>query len=545
MEFYTYLTLEDLNSHTGNNRIITPVISDYSPKNLECLALEYIKDYDPNQLIEFSAWLNMIYSVKEIVDVENFQNKLLKKSGWPEFKRKILIYRYTTLSLVGLAAKHIKDLKGTISLSDQSLENCGKYLVALAILNCHPHNEHDFIRQLIRDYPNYLPSIIVKSIYLNRILKSYLLLSHQDNTEWTNLLSSFTEINNFEIKRMVKFIASLWQYYFSSFDINRSETFLIYDSKFNNSLPVIKHISTTPIELGNKLEFTQDMELYRMPIETVRHPILMKDEGVRYPIDLVSIIDTNGALAYEIFKKCYYSDQNGSEQKQYRIFKENIYSSVSEDIFIKIIKKIFSENFEETRNIEGYPDCIIQNDNLIFLFEYTTAEPGFMSLFSEHINKVKNKYSDVLVARKNQSQQKAKLKQISNQIDLLKSKYRDKNIFPIMVTDNHFGDFDLLNEMGYFLTNAICEQNLQNLQEHKLTILSMDDIFNIFQYEETNSLSNLAEKVQHWNSDLSIKKDYFYSFSVYLKATCNDISKEYKAFCDEGLSYLGIKNKEA
>ena len=66
MELYTYLSLRDLNTSNINNHIITPAISDYSFNNLESLILEYIKDYDPNQLIEFSSWLNMIYSVKEV-----------------------------------------------------------------------------------------------------------------------------------------------------------------------------------------------------------------------------------------------------------------------------------------------------------------------------------------------------------------------------------------------------------------------------------------------------------------------------------------------
>lgn len=67
--------------------------------------------------------------------------------------------------------------------------------------------------------------------------------------------------------------------------------------------------------------------------------------------------------------------------------------------------------------------------------------------------------------------------------------------------------------------------------------------FNIFRYEETNSLPILVTKLNDWNSNLSIKQQYLYSFSAYLMSECTGISEKYKAFCDESFSYLGIKNK--
>ncbi|HFK5879044.1 TPA: hypothetical protein ACGYSL_002972 [Legionella pneumophila] len=544
MEFYTYLTLHDLKTPSSNNGIILPCIDDFSSENLEYWALEYIKDFEPCQLIEFSSWLNMIFSVKGINASEffQFQNHLLQQTGWPTFNHKILFHRYNTLSLIGLAAKHIKTLKGKVCLSANSLGDCGKYIVALAILNCHIHNEHDFIRQLIRDYPNYLHSDFVKRIYFNRIIKSYLLFTHQGNSDWDNLISSFEKKTKLEIKQIVKYIAGFWQYYFSNFNLTRAKTFFINDSKFKKALPIIKYLSTTTSELGNKLS-SQNIELYNVPIETVLRPIMHKEKGIRFPMDFLSIIDTNGALAYEIFKQCYYSEKKGSEQEQYKTYKDKIYSVVSEDIFINLIKRIFPKNFEETRYQPGYPECIVKDDASIILFEYTTQEPGYYTIFSQDISQVKKKYSNILICRTTQKNSKAKFDQISNQIGLLKTKYPGKSIFPILVTDNHFGDFDLLNEMDYFLTRAICEKKLQNLQENKITILSMDDIFFIFRYEEANLLSNLTQKLALWNSDLSLKREHCYSFSAYLISSCNGISENYKVFCNSTMSHLGIKTE--
>jgi hypothetical protein len=540
MEFYLYLSLEDLNTHNTNNGIILPSTNDYSFENIENLVLKYIKDYEPNHLIEFSAWLNMIYSVNDIKTNVAFQNNLLLKTGWPTYADKVLIHRFNTLSLIGLAAKHIESLKGTISLSENSLEDCGKYVVALALLNCHRHNTHDFIRQLIRDFPNYYPSDFIKTIFYNRILKSYALISYKKNSIWMNLLLSFKKKTNINIKDIVKFTSLSWTYYFNKFDINRMGTFLIDDSKFDKSLPVIRKLSITVKELAEKLS-PQDMELYKLPVETVRQPILSKGEGIRYPVDFVSIIDTNGALAYEIFEQCYFSSQTGNKRDQYRKFKDDIYWSISEDIFIEIIKEIFPDNFQETREKKGYPDCILQDDRSIILLEYTTAEPGFMSLFSENIQKVKNKYKNVLITRQNQKKSKAKLKQISDQIELIKKAHPNKKILPILVTDNHFGDFDLLNEMDNFLTSAIIDNKLQNLLQYKITILSMDDIFTIFRYEETNSFPNLVLKLNDWNSDLSIKKKYLFSFSSYVTSVCSGTSEKYKKFRDSALFFLGMK----
>lgn len=73
MEFYTYLTLHYLKTPSYNNGIILPCIDDFSSENLEYWALEYIKDFEPRQLIEFSSWLNMIFSVKGINSSEFFQ----------------------------------------------------------------------------------------------------------------------------------------------------------------------------------------------------------------------------------------------------------------------------------------------------------------------------------------------------------------------------------------------------------------------------------------------------------------------------------------
>ncbi|ARB92974.1 hypothetical protein A6J40_12640 [Legionella longbeachae] len=538
MEFYTYLTLEDL--HRCRNKIILPIISDFSSENLEYLALEYIKSYEPYQLIEFLSWLNMIVSVKEIEEIKLIQNHLLKKAGWPVFPRHILLHRYNLLSLLGLTLKHIETIKGTVSLSARCLMNSDKFLVALAILNCHPHKEHDFIRQLIRDFPNYNYNHFTKIIYFNRILKSYLLFSHKENKEWNDLLDLFKRENELDIKQLVRSLVGFWQYYSSKFNLNRHQTFFIKDSKFKKFLPAIKYLTSTTAEISKKFH-SQDIKLYNVSIETVLRPFILKEEGVRFPMDFLSIINTNGALAFEIFKQCYFSADNGSEAEQYKTFKDKIYSVISEDIFIKIIKRIFTENFEETRNQKGYPDCIVKDNRSIILFEYTTQEPGYLTIFSQDISKVKEKYSSILVKRTSQSSPKAKLQQISKHISLLENKYKGKKIFPILVTDNHFGDFDLLDQMDYFLTHCIYEKSLTNLKENKITFLSMDDIFFIFRYKKMNSISNLTKALLEWNSDFSLKKDYTYSFSAYLASNCKAISKNYRSFCGSAFSYLDIK----
>ncbi|MDP3267657.1 MAG: hypothetical protein Q8M40_01280 [Legionella sp.] len=538
MELYTYLTLEDL--HRCRNKTILPVISDLSPENLEYLALEYIKGYEPYQLIEFLSWLNMIVSVKEIDEIKLIQSHFFKNAGWPIFPHHILLHRYNLLSLLGLTLKHIETIKGTVSLSERCLINSDKFLVALAILNCHPHNEHDFIRQLIRDFPNYYNKHFRKIVYINRILKSYLLFSHKKNKDWNDLLDLFKRKNGLDVKQLVRSVVGFWQYYSSKFNINRHQTFYIEYSKFKKFLPEIKYLTSTTTEISRKF-YSQDIRLYNVSIETVLRPFVLKKEGVIFPMDFLSIINTNGALTFEIFKQCYFSSDNGSEAKQYKTFKDKIYSLISEDIFIKLIKRIFPENFEETRNQKGYPDCIVKDNGSIILFEYTTQEPGYLTIFSHDINKVKEKYSSILVKRTNQSDPKAKLEQISKHISLLENKYKGKKIFPILVTDNHFGDFDLLDQMDYFLTHCIYEKNLMNLKENKITFLSMDDIFFIFRYKRMNSISNLTKALVEWNSDFSLKQNYSYSFSAYLASNCKAISKNYRSFCDSAFSYLDMK----
>ncbi|HHF7345227.1 TPA: hypothetical protein ACPSKB_001646 [Legionella feeleii] len=628
MDLYTYLSPSDLFPQRGLKEIV-PSISDLSPENLEILAVKYIEKYDSTSIIKLSIWLNMIFQTKEMNEIIEIQNRLLLKAGFTPLKDKILFHRHNLLTIIRLISKHQKSFSSEITIDFNKLENTAKYIISLAILNCHESMEYDFVRQLIRDFPNHFSHGFIDTIQKNRVLKSSLLFS-MPNKEWKELLKKYYLKNGFRAEEIIKCALLLWNYYCKNFQSDQWSTLFIQNKNFDTYIKYFEYLSTSldsiaklfrrtdytfdyvlkekilekdlngfkektiyyyidpidrsflnfiikapnelliedkipledinvPLEQPSTLPLLEntkqsileittrkgytpntDTELYKSAQRLVGTPLLILDSETRCPFDLACLIDTNGALTYKIFEDGYFSGIEDQRFKDFKRFKDEIYARVSEDMFLSLVKEFFPNNFYYTADKEGYPDGILKVDNSLIILEYTTRDPGFISLYSHEISTVVTKYKNILTNNSLQTDPKAKLGQISNQIDLLKKDFSFSKIIPILITDNHFGDYDLLNNIDHFLTHAIWEMNLTNLKENKLTILSMDDFFTIFMLKETNNCKILMESLDKWNLNYQLKQEFYFSFSCFLLNEYKIKSKKFKKLAERAFQNINI-----
>jgi len=178
---------------------------------------------------------------------------------------------------------------------------------------------------------------------------------------------------------------------------------------------------------------------------------------------------------------------------------------------------------------DGMPEAYILEDNKLILFEFTTREPGFYRLHTGTIEDFFSEYKKFLIKTKGQSSTRVgKLYQVSKHIEKLKKGANE--IYPILVTDNYIGDFDLINSYKSFLTKEIQNnRDLSVFNDYPLTILCIDDIFTAWRYlEKCDRFHSLIGLLKSWGN--AKKGDYQYRFSRFVatnkKPACSDDYKE-------------------
>ncbi|HHT9720363.1 TPA: hypothetical protein ACT9GI_002949, partial [Legionella pneumophila] len=324
------------------------------------------------------------------------------------------------------------------------------------------------------------------------------------------------------------FILSLWSNLIEKFNETDSSSF--YYNK-NSFLKKAREALTLDKSQLYKLN-NQYNNLYAMPVELVNKPIFEANNNNFFVLDLKSLIDSNLAITERLKR---------FSGKSHREFKECYYSKIAEKLFCFLIRKIFPEQATISADQDGMPDAYILEGKSLILFEFTTREPGFYRLHTGTIEEFFSEYKKFLIKTKGQSSNRGgKLYQISKHIEKLK---QGKNeIYPILLTDNYIGDFDLLNNYESFLSEEIqSNSDLHILNDYPLIILCIDDLFIIWRYlEKSNRFYDLVDLLKSWAN--TNKGDYHYHFSRFVAMQCKSsaCSDDYKEIINDMKKNLKI-----
>ncbi len=109
-------------------------------------------------------------------------------------------------------------------------------------------------------------------------------------------------------------------------------------------------------------------------------------------------------------------------------------------------------------------------------------------------------------------------------------KFKNKRIVPILVTENHLGDFDLFNRFDSFMFRHIESKNLNNLKDAKPLIINLDDLEYYWAFGDPNNVKNFIDYVDSWNN--TSKGQYHYNFCYFISSQNNGVAKnsEYRDF---------------
>lgn len=210
---------------------------------------------------------------------------------------------------------------------------------------------------------------------------------------------------------------------------------------------------------------------------------------------------------------------NSISDNEVRQIKEQ-YGYLMEEYFSFLVSKIFN-NILLTNNEAGKPDAILELDDQIIIFEFTTEYYRFASLYNSGTDEfLKDLYKIFFNEGRNDKRgrnkkDKGKFFKLATYIDLLKSK--DKKIVPIIVTENYVGDYDLINEFNKFFEENISEKNLDCLKKYKPLIISLDDLETFWAFSDLTTVDQiLLQFIESWENLKRDKSRYHYNFSYFL-----------------------------
>jgi hypothetical protein len=552
MNTMTHLVYEDLFGQIEKSGLTLPVSCLEDEEIIDEVLQEIITPIDPIEAICYSSFLNMIVQTidpdesaclgqREIVKV-GLSNKVGDSKVF--FHRDCLLY---------MIARIITDShNGTVQITGGTdRRGTKKYYKALLLINSKINHITGNTRQtllkdyFIRDYPlSYAPHV-TSTIFRNRLQRYWhiygQILPSMDKTEGeliSKTISALEEDSGLTLRKHYSVIAGVLSWFLLlpvekkknehisnlGFDHRNPASFYIARNKFPDTDNLIRLIQFVAQDIYClQKHFVKERRdkvsgYYNHFRDFFDRPIFKIDDNRFCILDLKFLLEgLCSGLLWRI-------KDNASIQQI-----KGCYGQLIEKYFIFLLEQIFGQDRIQKTPNQG-ADAVIETDECLLVFEFTTEYYRFASLYNASINlfiddlhmRLFNKGMDDPASRGKKDRGKfLKLNEY-----LKHSTTQTKKIIPILVTENYLGDYDLLNQFDNILDKKIQENGLTNIQNNKPLILCLDDLEIFWALNnETEAASKFVQCFNAWES--AAKGKYLYVFSSFISSQDDAVITNY------------------
>jgi hypothetical protein len=213
------------------------------------------------------------------------------------------------------------------------------------------------------------------------------------------------------------------------------------------------------------------------------------------------------------------------------------YGQLLEKYFTFLLEQIFG-HAKISKAPNSGPDAILETDDYLIIFEFTTEYYRFASLYNTStesfmddlhrlfFNVGKDNFN---VGKDNpegrNKKDKGKLLKLNEYLNVPVK--QGKTIIPILVTENYLGDYDLLNQFNNVLEENIKKHELTNIQKHKPLILCLDDL------EILWALSNEGDAIKEFGAYVNTwahceKGKFMFNFAYFMSSQSSAVIRNEK-----------------
>ncbi len=555
----TYLNYESLFEDFQKGKLIVPISYLNDSKNIDSSIVEIIKNFDSVEAISYSSFLNAIVQtcdVDESLRLGMEEIKKLKLTNRSHVSG-ILFHRDNLLYLISQIIQ--KNKNGTLKITGPgNSSNLREYYKSLLLISSKLNKSEGDKRYnvlkdyFIRAYPYYYSPKTSFVIYSTRIQRYWHIYSEilieLDLSSITEGIKIIEEKTNISLKEYVYVVGQILMWFLQipyerntarngglnnlGFNYKHISTFYINKDKFGSGESFIKLIDHLSIDLeGMKQKFLNDQRrdkiegFYEHFQNFFDKPIFKIDENNYCIIDLKFLIE--GMCSGFIW---HLNDLSPVKFEQIK----DQYGHLVEEYFIFLVTKIF-KGVLITNKETNQPDAILELDDYIIIFEFTTEYYKFASLYNTNTKEILDDLYKIFFNegktdnRGRGKKDKGKFLKLENYIKVKESK--GKKIIPVIITENYIGDYDLIDNFDRFIEKEISNKQLNRLKKHKPLIINLDDLEIFWAFSEHSKASQeFVQYIQSWEK--SDKGSFHYNFSYFIIEQTDGLIKnnDYKKF---------------
>jgi hypothetical protein len=572
MDIMTHLVYEDIFNQIEKSGLTLPLSCLSDNRVINEVIDELISELDPIETISYSSFLNMIVQTCEPKESARLGRNEIAAVGFKKDIRgnKVFLHRDCLLHMLSRIIMHGKD--GAMRITGGSdRRGTAKYYKALLLINCEinsttENKQHTLLKNyFLRDYPPPYSPTTTSTIFKNRLQrywyiynqilpkmeksKAELIKKGIDVLEkdsgltlqehylvLAGVLGWFLILPVEKQKRQNEEISIL------GFDYRNIGSFYIRKNNFPDTDRFICLIKSLAQDKNCiQKHFTRNRRdevtgFYRHFSDFFDRPVFKIDDDSFCILDLKFLIE--GLCSGLLWRINDIASSNDGLQGL-----KGYYGQLIEKYFVFLLEQIFGHTKISKATGSG-PDSIVETDDYLIIFEFTTEYYRFASLYNASTNSFMKDLHRLLFNQGKDDpcgrskKDKGKLLKLNEYLNTTGK--QGKTIIPILVTENYLGDYDLLNQFDNVLDKNIRKYGLTNIQKHKPLTLCLDDL------EIFWALSNEDKAVQELETHLhawekSDKGKFLYNFSYFISSHSDAIIKnksytnffDYSKFCDE------------
>ena len=561
MKVMTHLAYEDLFNQIEKSGLTLPLSCLSDEKIINELIDELISGLDPVEAISYSSFLNMIVQTCDPKESAQLGRKDIAAVGFKKEipDNKVFFHRDCLLHIMARLIEGSKE--GTIHITGGSdRRGTAKYYKAMLLINSEinrfnntaENKRHTLLKDyFIRDYPPPYSRKTTSIIYKNRLQRYWHIYNqilpqmepHEREVIYKGI-NVLEKDSGLTLRDHYSVIAIILSWFLilpvkkreknnnkipSGFNYDKVDSFYIRKNNFPDTDRLIRLIKFLAQDMNcMQKHFASNRRdrvngFYRNCQNFFDRPVFKIDDHNFCILDLKFLIESlcSGFL-WRIEDKA--SLQNiHQEMKGY-------YGQLLEKYFVFLIEQIFA-NAKIGKSQGSGPDAIVETDDCLIIFEFTTEYFRFASLYNASIDFAKEDLHRLLFNQGNNDplsrgkKDRGKFLKLNEYMNTTE-KHR-KTILPILVTENYLGDFDLLNQFDNILDTKIQEYGLTNVRVHKPLILCLDDLEIFWALcTEAKSVQEFEECLLGWEK--SDKGKVLYNFSNYISSKNDAVIKNGK-----------------
>lgn len=545
----TYLLYEDLFKYVEKGGLTLPLSCLDNESIIDELIDELIKDIDPIEAISYSSFLNMVVQTCEPKESAQLGRNEISAIGFKKDIQgnKVVFHRDCMLYMVSRIIAGGKD--GTMRITGGTdRRGTAKYYKALLLINSEINRTSEKARHIlfkdyfIRDYPlSYAPqatSIIFKN-RLQRYWHIYSRMLPSMNESEGELISRgiriLEEDSGLTLQEHYSVLAGVLSWFLllpiekrkkknenisvQGFDYRNPASFYIDRNNFPDTDRLIRLIKFIAKDINcfhehfDRNRRDEVTGFYKNFRDFFDRPVFKIDDDRFCIIDLKFLVE--GLCSGFLWR----IQDNASLKNDLQQLK-GYYGQLIEKYFVFLLEKIFGQDKVYKTPGQG-ADAMVETDDCLIIFEFTTEYYRFSSLYSTSTNSFMRDLHRLLF---NQGRDdpcgrskgdKGKFLKLDEYLNTAEN--RKKTIIPILVTENYLGDYDLLNQFDKFLDKKIDKFGLKNIQQHKPVIFCLDDLEIFWALsDEDKAVQELEVHIHAWEK--SDKGKFLYNFSNFVSS---------------------------